>query len=80
MTRVVRNGEDVDARQCLASHRVFRASVGSAYLNVAMKYRDGAGALEAVLKISSTFQTASAAPSFATENHRFQSLIGGLEG
>ena len=36
--------------------------------------------LETVLKISSTFQTASAAPSFATENQRFQSLIDGLEG
>jgi cytochrome c len=34
------------SKQCLACHQVDRPSIGPAYLNVAMKYREDAGALE----------------------------------
>ncbi len=35
----------VTSKQCLACHQVDRTSIGPAYLNVAMKYREDAGAL-----------------------------------
>ena len=39
-------GKLVIAKQCLACHQIEKASVGPAYLDVAMKYRADAGALE----------------------------------